>query len=119
MAKDNIFNDSKKTGSIVEGFMAVFNSLSIMTGHKGFLKFFVIPFLLNIVILSTIFYFSFTGLSDSIMSLVSGDAWYMSVLRFLLKPLLFVIIGSLRRCPSRLDRQRALTGRSAIHACWR
>ncbi|MCP4136905.1 MAG: hypothetical protein GY754_38395 [bacterium] len=96
MAKSTLFNETKRTGGLADGFKSVLNAFDVFKKHKGFGKFFIIPFLLNIVILGTIYYFAVTNIVEFVKTfniadiLKNEDAWYnvvvlKSILNFLLK----------------------------------
>ena len=77
-------------GSFVGAFLSVFSSLSLVKRYKLYAYFFI-PFLLNIVILSLIFYFSFTTLKPLIQNLITGNGILFDMLRFIITPLLVII----------------------------
>ena len=81
-------------GTFVKGFLSPFAAFKVLKKHKGLVKYFIIPFILNIIILSAIFYFSYTGVYGYVTSLLSGNAWYITVIRFILMPGLFIILGT-------------------------
>ncbi|OHD64558.1 MAG: hypothetical protein A2176_08490 [Spirochaetes bacterium RBG_13_51_14] len=94
MMRALIFRNDMKTGdSFFRGLTAALYSFSIIRGHKGLLKYLIIPFLLNIFILSAIFFFSYTSLYDPLFSLVKGNAWYNRLLETVLAPLLVLVIS--------------------------
>ena len=77
-------------GSFVEAFSSVFTSLSLVKQYKLY-AYFIIPFLINIVVLSLIFYFSFTTLKPMIQNLITGSGIVYDILRFIITPLLLII----------------------------
>jgi len=77
-------------GSFFEAFLSVFTSLSLVKKHRLY-AYFIIPFLLNIVILSSIFYFSFHTLKPLIDNLITGSGFIFDMLRFIITPLLLII----------------------------
>jgi CysZ protein len=93
MEHEKLFKNGKKTGdSLTGGFLAFFRSFGFIKEQKGLVGYFIIPFLLNIVILSTIFYFSYYFISPWFMEIFAGDSWYLNLLRFLMKPLLIGVL---------------------------
>ena len=66
----------------------VFETIGVSFGTKGLRRFLIIPFILNIFALIVIIYFSFWIFYPWIISLIPGaEAWYLVVLRILLKVL--------------------------------
>ena len=86
--KEIIHVDRKLTGSFYEGFISSLAAFRIVSGGKGYLKYFFIPFLLNIVILLSIFYFSFSILQPWLSSFLQGDSWIYTILRNILGPMI-------------------------------
>ncbi|MDR3238195.1 MAG: EI24 domain-containing protein [Spirochaetia bacterium] len=81
-------NTSK--GSFAEAFASVFSSLSIVRKHNLY-GYFIIPFLLNIIILSAIFYFSFVTLRPLIYGNIPESGWLFTAIRFIITPLLLIV----------------------------
>jgi len=77
-------------GSFVDAFLNVFSSLSLVKRYKLYV-YFIIPFFINIAILSSIFYFSFHTLKPLIDSQITGTGFFFNMLRFVLTPLLLII----------------------------
>ena len=92
-SRNRLFKKVKVRSSLFTGFFNSFRSFSLACNSKGVLIYFVIPFLLNIVILTAIFYFSYSSLVPLIKSALSGDQWYMQFLRVLISPVLFVLLS--------------------------
>ncbi len=88
----DLFIDTKIHSSIFTGFINTFRSFSLLWNDKDLLIYFIVPFFLNIAILSIIFYFSYTSLVPLIQSFLSGDQWYIQFIRFLVSPVLFAMI---------------------------
>jgi len=59
------------------------------------IKYFAVPFLLNIVILSSVVFFIYTAVYDPLFSLVEGSAWYNRLFEFVLAPLLVLLLAIL------------------------
>lgn len=91
--KPALFKNSEVKSSMISGFRNTFRSLGLVTGNKNLLLYFVIPFLLNILILSGIFYFAYTSLMPMAESFLSGNQWYMQVIRFLVSPVLLIMLS--------------------------
>ena len=92
-SKNSLFKNAEVKSSLFTGFFNTFRSLPLALRNKGLLVYFIIPFVLNIAILSSIFYYSYTSIIPMIQSLISGDQWYMQFLRVLVSPVLFVLIS--------------------------
>ncbi len=93
MENERLFRDGIKTGdSLTGGFLAFFRSFRLLREEKGLAGYFIIPFLLNIVILSSIFFFSYYFMKPWLMDAFAGDVWYLNILRFLIKPLLIGLL---------------------------
>jgi len=90
---NSLFQKTAIRSSLYKGFTNTFRSFSLLGKNKGMLLYFVIPFILNILILSGIFYYSYTSLIPFIQSFISGEEWYMQFLRILVSPVLFVMLS--------------------------
>jgi CysZ protein len=81
---------------LIKGFLAPYNALEIINAHKKLWLYFIIPFIINLILLSAIFYILYFYIYPFVLTLIpAGDAWYLSVLRWIIGPLLalsFVII---------------------------
>ncbi len=80
-------------GSFFTGFASFFRAFGFILKTRGMGRYFIIPFLLNIIVLVTVFLISYDFFSTWFSGLFTGDAWYMTVLRALLKPVLFILIS--------------------------
>ncbi|MBN1533682.1 MAG: EI24 domain-containing protein [Spirochaetes bacterium] len=81
------------SGSFFRGFVSFFRAIPFIVSHRGFGWYFIIPFILNIVVLVTVFIISYRIFDTWFSGLLAGTAWYMVVLRVLLKPVLFVLLS--------------------------
>lgn len=88
-----LLKNAKVKSSLITGFSNSFRSISIAWRNKSLLIYFVVPFILNIAVLSAVFYFSYTSLVPLIKSALTGDQWYMNFLRVLISPVLFVLLS--------------------------
>ena len=79
--------------SLHKGFTNTFRSFSLLGKNKSMLIYFIVPFILNILILSGIFYYSWNSLIPFTQSFISGEEWYMQFLRILISPVLFVMLS--------------------------
>jgi len=87
----NIVPKNLHKGSFAKAFLNVFSSLSLVKQHRLY-AYFIIPFFLNIVILSSIFYFSFHTLKPLINNQITGAGFIFDTLRFIIAPLLLVLL---------------------------
>lgn len=85
-----IIRKTGSRGSFLQAFKAVFSSMKMVKQYKLY-GYFIIPFLLNIIILSAIFYFSYINLTPLLEGLVTGDGIVFDALRFIIKPLIIII----------------------------
>ncbi len=88
-------DDARADDSFFRGLFAAPRTLRFIRSSRGMMKYFAVPFLLNLVILSTIVVFTYTMVYDPLLSLVTGNAWYNRVLEFVLIPLLVLLLGLL------------------------
>ncbi len=94
MASGNkLFRKTEIQNSLYKGFINTFRSFPLLQNNKSMLIYFLVPFVLNILILSGIFYYSYTSLIPFIQSFISGEEWYMQFLRILVSPVLFVMLS--------------------------
>ncbi len=103
-------DDTTGDDSFFQGLFAAPRSLRFIRSNRGMMKYFAVPFFLNLIILSAIVFFTYTMVYDPLYSLVKGNAWYNRVLEFVLAPswswcwallivLLYSIIGSVITAP--------------------
>jgi len=94
MTKNNHAPGKKMSsaGSFSTGFFMPFKTINYVREQNGLKRFFIIPFLLNIIILSAVFYFSYSFLAPWLNSFAAGDEWYMSVARFLISPVVIFLL---------------------------
>ena len=94
LTKDKGYNKAVET--FAKGVMAFYRALKTVSEEKGLKKYFVIPFLMNLVLLSSIFYFAYIFIYPEIMYLLpQGDVWYIEALRWLISPFVLIIYQSL------------------------
>jgi CysZ protein len=77
--------------TFVEGFSSHFRSAGF-ANKNGLKKYFIIPFIINIAVLSAIFFVSFFTIQPAVLDLLAGPEWYMKALRFLISPVLFIAL---------------------------
>ena len=85
--KDIIFKSS-----LVEGVGASLASFKIIRENKSILFFYIIPFLLNIILLSALIYLTFVNIVPMLQNYFDGDAWYIKLLYKLIKPILLILL---------------------------
>lgn len=88
-----LFKDVDVKNSMLSGFINTFRAIVLTAGNKSLLVYFAIPFILNMLILSGIFYFAYTSLMPMAASFLSGSQWYMQVIRFLVSPALLIMLS--------------------------
>ncbi len=88
-------NDARADDSFFRGLAAAPRSLRFIRSHRGLMKYFAVPFLLNIVILSSVVFFTYTAVYDPLLGLVEGSAWYNRLFEFVLAPLLVLLLAIL------------------------
>jgi len=94
-----ILKKIKFINSFTRGFFSVFQALTFVKDKKGLKKFLVFPFIINVFILSAVFYLSYffiypwlSGLLPTVHS--QGILKFLlSGVRFILKPLLFILLS--------------------------
>ena len=91
--KPALFKNLKVNSSIFTGFTNTFRSPGLVIGNKNLLLYFVIPFILNIIILSGILYFAYTSLMPMTESFLAGNQWYMQFIRFVVSPVLLILLS--------------------------
>lgn len=78
----------------VNGFTGPFVAWRFVREHEGLKRYFIIPFLINIVLLSAIVYLSFIFIYPLLQGIIpQGDAWYLEALKWILTPLLLIILA--------------------------
>lgn len=92
MAKKSIFKEGVKAGgSFTGGFLAMFRSMKTVSENRGLMRYFIIPFLLNIVILTGVVFISYTFLYSWISGFMTGDSFFIRALGFMVR--LVLILG--------------------------
>lgn len=92
-SEKSLFDDSQIRSSVTAGFKNTFRAVSLILKSKGLFLYFTVPFLLNIVILSLIFFFTYTSLIPLIQNALAGEQWYMQFLRIMVSPVLFILLS--------------------------
>lgn len=94
MASGNqLFQKAEIRTSLYRGFINSLRTFSLLRENRSMLIYFVVPFILNILILSGIFYYSYTTVIPLLQSFLSGEAWYIQFLRVLISPVLFILFS--------------------------
>ncbi len=82
-------SDSSFPVQFINGFLAYFNAFKIINAHRRLWIYFIIPFAINLILLSAIFYLSYFLIYPYVLNLIpAGDAWYLSAIRWIIGPLL-------------------------------
>ncbi len=85
----NITGKSPGLALFGAGFLAPFRAIRLVRERKGLKRYFIVPFVLNIALLSALTWFSWTWVYPALASLIpQGDAWYLALLRWLATPFL-------------------------------
>ena len=82
----------KIKSTFLEGFGASFASFRLIGKNKSILFFYIIPFLLNIIILSLLVYLAFSNIAPFLRNYLTGDAWYIRLLNTLIAPILLMLL---------------------------
>ena len=82
----------KIKSSFIGGFGASFASFKFIRKNKSILFFYIIPFLLNILILSLLLYLAWINIFPFLKNHLTGDAWYFTFLKPLLVPILLIFL---------------------------
>ncbi len=94
MAQQITYHKTKKSffNGFADSLKAPFSAFSFIRQRKGYVKFFIIPFLINIVLLSALVYIAFTELFPYIKTVLpEGSEWYIVILRSVTGSLLFAV----------------------------
>ncbi len=98
MVQKNDFASARpRPSDFASGIAAPFRSLSLVSKTKAFWPYFIIPFILNLALLSAAFYVGYAFLLPMILGLLpQGDAWYFRLIRWIASPLLtlFLILAT-------------------------
>jgi CysZ protein len=92
-ARTALFKNSEIKSSMISGFSNTFSAFGLIMKNKSLIPYFVIPFILNIIILSVIFYFAYTSLLPMAETFLAGNQWYMQIIRFLVSPVLLILLS--------------------------
>ncbi len=82
-----------KEDSFFAAFKMVFSSAGFVSENKGLLKYFILPFLLNIILLSAVFYFSYSSAVPILKNLLAGDEWYLRMLSMMVAPVIIILLA--------------------------
>jgi len=83
----------EKKGSFISSIKAVFAVPSFIKEHEGVLKYFILPFILNVIVLTAVFYFSFTSIKPWLYGKLTGTGWFFDTLRVIIGPILIIVLG--------------------------
>jgi CysZ protein len=91
--------DIKIKSAFLKGFWVSFASFGLMGKNKSILLFYIVPFLLNIFLLSAFIYLAFTNIAPLLRDVLSGNEEYhrilnalLAVLNFLITPILLLFL---------------------------
>ncbi len=84
---------TRAPGAFVSGVLAPFRALITSKKIPGMKRYFIIPFFLNIILLSGTAFLAWYYIGDALLGLLpAGDAWYLSALRWIISPILAVLL---------------------------
>jgi CysZ protein len=90
------YQASTKVGFVtafLNGFRAPFSSIKIIKEHKRLLSYFIIPFILNIILLFSVFIICWLYLIPFIHGIMpAGQEWYYKAIRFVIKHLMVLLL---------------------------
>jgi CysZ protein len=94
-------DSSRKEGALpgrfqlfAHGLKGPFAAWRFVGEHEGLKRYFIIPFLINLVLLSGIVYLSYIFLYPLLQGIIpQGDAWYIEALKWLITPLLLIVLA--------------------------
>jgi CysZ protein len=79
--------------ALPEGFKSVFSGISLVISTKGFRRYLIVPFLLNIIILAAGIYLAIFHIYPSLFSLIPDmDNIFITILRFAAKPVFVCVV---------------------------
>ena len=77
-----------------KGVKSPFEAWGTVREHRGLKRYFVIPFFINVILLVAIVYLSAVYIYPLLLGfLPQGDAWYLMVLRWLVTPVLVLVLA--------------------------
>ncbi len=91
-----LHGDTKKIralGYLKEGFLAPFRALKLVLQNRGLKRYFIIPFILNIILLSSVLFLAYSYLYPFLTGLLpQGAEWYFRALRWIMGPLIILVM---------------------------
>lgn len=94
MKRIEIFRDDVKTrDSFFHGVRSTVGSFRFIRRNRGLLKYFILPFFINMLILSLTWFVVYTLIYGPLSGLAAGPEWYFQALRAVMAPLLFLALG--------------------------
>ena len=84
--------DVKFKSNFLRGFWISFASFGLMRKNKSILFFYIVPFLLNIILLSGVIYLAFINIAPLLKGFLDGETWYLRVLNTLITPVIFLFL---------------------------
>ncbi len=93
MKQNNLFKDGAQLkDSFAKGFFAMYGSISTVLKNTELIRYFIIPFLLNIIILLGVGYFAYTYLYSWISGYMTGESFLFKMLGFMIRIILVAMI---------------------------
>lgn len=94
MKGELFLRDMRRRDSFIRGISAVLKSFRIVKRTPGMARYFIIPFVINIAILTLIAVIAWTLIYQPLTDLVRGPAWYHKVLSFIIAPAAVIVIAA-------------------------
>ena len=85
--------DAAFRDSFFRGAATAAGSFAFIRRNRGLLKYFILPFLINILVLCLIWYAVFTLIYGPLTGLAAGSEWYLRAVRAVIAPLLILVLG--------------------------
>ncbi|HPS57344.1 MAG TPA: EI24 domain-containing protein [Spirochaetota bacterium] len=83
---------SRTTGnSFISGFTSTFEAFPFILNNK-MTKFLILPLIVNIALLASIAWYSYTRVSPVLLGLVQFDQWYLKPVQYLVSPVLIILL---------------------------
>lgn len=78
----------------IQGVSAPFGAMGFVRRNRGLAVYFIVPFFINLLLLSALIYFSITCIYPLLMQFMpQGGAWYHTVVRWVVTPLFGMLLA--------------------------
>ena len=90
--REKQYNRPIKT--FIKGLNVIIRAWRLVIKGKGLKKYFIIPFFLNLILLTLIYYISYLFIYPEIASLLPhGAEWYLKIVRWFISPLIIILLA--------------------------